>query len=244
VEALATLRRLIESGKLVRPRRTIRVLAMPEMYASMHYIQTHPERMRRTKAAICVDTPAVEEYHLHLNPRVALSWTDDLFQRVAKAWLSSVGRKWRTRPFMPGTDTFLADPMIGVPTVWPYGTLPVNTHHNSEDRPETVDASSLRDLTAMTAAFLYAAATDSGLVVKRKRFGTLPLDDLPPDQREGYPNGAWHTPAIIALYYCDGERSLDEVIRLTEAELGPQKFDFVGYFKFLQRRGYVDLIQK
>ena len=244
VEALATLNRLIQSGALPRPRRTIRILAMPEMYGSMHYIQTHLEVLRRTKAALCVDTPAVAEYHLHLNPKVAASWTDELFQRVAKAWLGHVKRPWRTRPFMPGTDTFLADPMIGVPTVWPYGTLPVNTHHNSEDRPETVDADSLRDLTAITAAFLYEAAADSGLVVKRKRFGTLPLDDLPPDQREGYPNGAWHTTAILALYYCDGQRTLDEVIRLTEAELGPQKFDFTGYFKFLARRGYVELVRR
>jgi len=30
---------------------------------------------------------------------------------------------------------------------------------------------------------------------------------------------------------------------LTRNELGPDKFDFVGYFKFLERRGYVDFVR-
>ena len=43
-----------------------------------------------------------------------------------------------------------------------------------------------------------------------------------------------------ALYWCDGKRNLAEVIRLTELEMGPQSFDFVGYFKFLEKHGYVE----
>ena len=53
--------------------------------------------------------------------------------------------------------------MIGIPTVWPYSGTGVHTHHNSADRPETVDARSLGDLTILGAAYLYylAAAGDS-----------------------------------------------------------------------------------
>lgn len=69
--------------------------------------------------------------------------------------------------------------------------------------------------------------------------GTLPLDDLPRDKWEGYPSGAWDTTVTIALYWCDGKRNLTQVADLTEMELGPTHFDFVGYFKFLERRGYV-----
>ena len=44
---------------------------------------------------------------------------------------------------------------------------------------------------------------------------------------------------------CDGKRNLAEVIQNTEMELGPQNnFDWVGYFKFLQRHGYVDFVQQ
>src|SRR5437867_3223929 len=58
VESLATLNRLIETGKLARPRRSIRILLMGEMYGSMAYVAKNPERIRRTVAAMCVDTPA------------------------------------------------------------------------------------------------------------------------------------------------------------------------------------------
>src|SRR5262249_31682968 len=78
------------------------------------------------------------------------------------------------------------------------------------------------------------------IVVRRKRLGTIPLDELPPDRREGYPSGAWAAVPIRALYWCDGVRNLGEVIRLTRLELGPSDFDFVGYFRFLERRGYVE----
>lgn len=79
------------------------------------------------------------------------------------------------------------------------------------------------------------------IVVKRKKFGTLPLDEIPPDRREGYPSGAWSLVPITALYWCDGQRNLAEVIRLTRLEHGPTKFDFVGYFRFLEKHGYVEL---
>ena len=49
------------------------------------------------------------------------------------------------------------------------------------------------------------------LIVKRKRFGTIPLDDLPHDQWEGQPSGAWAAVPTLALYWCDGRRTLAEV---------------------------------
>ena len=342
LESLTTLNRLIESGKLPRPLRTIRILTMPEVYGSLYYAQTHPDRIRRTVAAMCVDTPAAPynlagtEYTFYMNPHTASSYTDALVLRVADAWLGSLKppRPWHWAEFMTGTDTWLAEPTVGIPTVWPYSGTGVQSHHNSEDRPETVDARSLRDLIAINASFLYYVASagepearwlaeialDRGytqvlaarakgrdqiayavdresqavlsvlrlvaedrrpamkaslqplvealhrfgddqsargaadsphldpqlaeaakIVVKRKRIGTVPLDELAPDAREGFPSGAWDTVAIIALYWCDGHRNLADVIRLTRLELGPVKFDFVGYFRFLERHGYVEI---
>ena len=346
VESLTTLNRLIESGKLARPRRGIRILTMPEVYGSLYYAQTYPDRIRRTVAAMCVDTPAAPydlagtEYTFYMNPHVAKSYTDALVLRVADAWLAGVlpPRPHHWAEFMTGTDTWLAEPTVGIPTVWPYSGTGVHSHHNSEDRPETVDPRSLRDLAAINASFLYFVASagepearwlaeialDRGyqqvlaarakgldqiayavdretqavlsvlrlipgdrreavreslkaavgnlhrfgeeqsarvhasrssptpvadpqlaeaarMVVARKRMGTIPLDELAPDRREGYPSGAWDSIPIIALYWCDGRRNLAEVIRLTRLELGPVKFDFVGYFRFLERHGYVEL---
>ena len=80
------------------------------------------------------------------------------------------------------------------------------------------------------------------LIVKRKRFATLPLDDLAPDQRESQPSGAWADTPVKALYWCDGRRPLAEVIRLTRLEVGSTNFDFVRYFRFLKKRSYVEFV--
>jgi hypothetical protein len=246
LEAMTVLRELIDSGELPKPRRTIRMLAMGELYGSMHYVAQNPERIKKTIAAFCMDTPAAAyeakgtEYTFYLNPQSATSFVDAFTMKLAEEYFARVNRSWHSKPFMPGTDTFLADPMIGIPTVWPYSGTGVHTHHNSADKPETVDPRSLRDLAIIDAAFLYflahateqeapwlieitrnyprsAAALETirriapnvslpprplssepsageqrgrGVIVKRKRFGSIPLDDIPEDKREGYPSGA------------------------------------------------------
>jgi hypothetical protein len=81
------------------------------------------------------------------------------------------------------------------------------------------------------------------IVVRRKRMGTITLDDLPQDQREHFPAASFWGVPVSALYWCDGKRNLAEVIRLTELEMGPQQFDFLGYFRFLERHGYVDFVR-
>ena len=354
-EAMALLQRLIRSGKLPPPRRSIRMLAMPEMFGSLSYIQRYPERMRRTVAALCLDTPAGNyelantEYTFYMNPLVAASFVDSWIAVVAEQYFSRHvrQRKWRWRPFVSGTDNYLGDPMIGVPVIFPYSGSGVHTHHNSEDTPDAVDPRSLRDMTVIAASFMYsiaaadeteyrmmaAAAAARGqelvaraaleawqlppyaraeagqrirfyagraqaavesvlglagpqasqelralaerhrqalagagelhasslgaaadrarpapgeadrMVVRRKRFGTIPLDTLPPEQRGGYPEAMFEGPAVIALWWCDGRRTLGEVIRLTTFELGETNFDFTGYFRFLEKHGYVEILR-
>jgi hypothetical protein len=379
VEAMATLNRLISAGVLPRPKRAIRILNMPEMYDSMHYIATNPERIKRTVAAICLDTPAGgydlagSIYTFYMNPDVASSYTDAFILKVADDYFSQIGRAWHWHTYETGTDSYLGEPTIDVPTVWAYSGNDVNTpHHSSADRPDRVDARSLCDLDIVTAAYIYylanaeepqalwlatlsqtrgyqqildaaspfldeiAGAGDevelskllgealdktaysvgrqtqavysvlrlvpeaqraparasldpmakqlvefgeaqserirvavaerakrlgisasikpavtpgpeagvaSMIVVKRKRFGTIPLDELPRDQWQGYPSGAWDLIPITALYWCDGHRNLAEVIHLTRLEQGATDFDFVGYFRFLRDHGYVEFVK-
>ena len=355
LEAMAVLNRLISTGGLPRPKRSIRILSMGEMYGSMHYVQHNRDRIRRTVAAMCVDTPAAgydlagTEYSFYMNPHVAKDFTDAFIMKIAADYFPRVRRPWHEKPFTTGTDTYMAEPMVGVPTVWGYSGSGVESHHNSEDTPDRVDWRSLRDITVVDAAFLYylanagepealwlarlsesrghgqilktaaelvergspdanrailysvdresqsvlsvlrlapedrrgavreklapmlerlktSGATQSarvreaseavprpadqstdalaaGIVVKRKRFGTIPLDDLPHDRWEGQPSGAWAAIPTIALYWCDGQRNLAEVSRLTQLELGPSKFDFVRYFRFLEKHGYVDFVK-
>jgi hypothetical protein len=83
----------------------------------------------------------------------------------------------------------------------------------------------------------------SHIIVKRKRPGTVTLDDLPVAQREGQPSAAWNGTLIEALNWCDGKRNLAEVIRLTTLERGNLRIDLVSWFRFLARHGYVDLTE-
>jgi hypothetical protein len=362
IGAAETLNRLIQAGKLPRPRRTIRVLGMGECYGTMYYLQHNQERMKRTVAAMCIDSPAGlqnlagTEHTWILNPHSAKSYVDALALRLAEEYYPSVGRPWAWIEHRSSTDNYLGDPSIGIPTVMPHGGYGVGAHHNSHDTPATVDPKSLRDLMVMNAAYTYfiasagpaekrwmaevaltrgyqqvaasaakildqiaiaesadglsrllyqgrqrvdysldrerqavrsawdlkpglvdlaafaqqqkarleqaihdrATALGIGaiqpaapaknpeaekIVVRRKRMGTITLDDLPQDQRERYPAASFWGVPVSALYWCDGQRNLAEVIRLTELEMGPQPFDFVGYFKFLEKHGYVEFVR-
>ena len=362
IGAAETLNRLINAGKLARPKRSIRVLGMGECYGTNYYLEHHKDRVQRTIAAMCIDSPAGlqnlagTEHTWILNPHSAKSYVDAFALRLAEEYYPSVGRPWLATEHRSSTDNYLGDPSIGIPTVMPRGGYGVLAHHNSHDTPATVDPKSLRDLMVMNAAYTYflaaagtreqrwmaevalnraynqmAAASSKLLdeidaansaeqlgrllyqseeridytldresqsvrsawelkegladlasfagqqkarlaravhdragalgatsiqpmapaknaeaeriVVRRKRLGTITLDDLPQDKREGYPAaGFWGVP-VSALYWCDGKRNLAEVIRLTMLEMGPQTFDFVGYFKFLEKHGYVEFVQ-
>jgi hypothetical protein len=361
IGAAETLNRLIKDGKLARPRRTIRVLGMGECYGTMYYLDHNQDRVKRTIAAMCIDSPAGlqnmagTEYTWILNPHAAKSYVDAFALRLAEEYYPSVGRPWAWQEHRSSTDNYLGDPSIGIPTVMPHGGYGVLAHHNSGDIPATVDPKSLRDMMVVNAAYTYflASAGPAGkrwmaevalsrgytqltaaaqklidqvdaaetaeslsrlayqatqrieytldretqsvrsawdlkegiadlassanqqklrldrairdrasalgvgpvqatvpprnaeaekIVVRRKRMGTITLDDLPREQREGYPAASFWGVPVSALYWCDGKRNLAEVIRLTELEMGPQQFDFVGYFRFLEKRGYVEFV--
>src|ERR1035437_8446436 len=169
LEATAVLTRLIEAGKLPRPRRSIRILVMPEDYGSSAYIATHIERMKRTIGAINMDTPAgpydeTGGYSFAMNPDVNRSYQDALIMRVAENYYAGLQRRYpRWSRYRPTSDSYLSDPMIGVPTIAASGSIgAVNVHHNSADTVDRVDPRTLRDLSSIVAAFLYflAAAGD------------------------------------------------------------------------------------
>jgi hypothetical protein len=363
IGAAETINHLIREGKLPRPRRGIRVLGMGECYGTNYYLQQNQERVRRTIAAMCIDSPAGlqnlagTEHGWILNPQSARSYVDAFVLRLAAEYYPLVGRTFTWQEHRSSTDNYLGDPSIGIPTVMPHGGYGVLAHHNSHDTPATLDPKSLRDLMVMNAAYAYfvaaagpaekrwmaqvaltrgyqqlaadaeklldeaavastaerlgqllyhsgqridytldrqsqavrsAADLPEGLaglsasaqqqktrvertirdraaelklgaiqpidpkpnpeaekiVVRRKRIGTLPLDDLPASQREGWPAASFWGVPVSALYWCDGKRNLAEVIRLTELEMGPQTFDFTGYFKFLEKHGYIEFVQK
>ncbi|MEG9437519.1 M28 family peptidase [Edaphobacter sp. HDX4] len=362
IEATATLNRLIKEGKLPRPKRTIRILGMGERYGTLAYLYAHQDRVKKTIAGMCIDSPAGfqnlagTEFNWVLNPQSATSFVDAFTVRLASEYFPMVDRPFHWSEYNSGTDNDLGDPMINIPTVAPRGGHGIQAHHTSFDTPSQVDPNSLRDLSVMNAAYAYflasagpdqmhwmaqlalsrgydqinaaaensldqiAAAKDADtlgrllywetarvdynlmretkavkqaadlpeglaglqsfagtqktriedavqqraaelhlgtiqpsvppvnpqaekIIVRRKKMGTITMEDIPPSEREGYPVSAFWGPTTSALYWCDGKRNLAEVIKMAELELGQSNFDWVGYFKFLQKHGYVDFVQ-
>ena len=166
LEAVAALNRLIDAGKLPRPRRSIRILVMPEDYGSSAYIVVNSTRMKRTIGAINMDTAAgpyetTGGYSFAMNPDVNRSYQDALIMRVAENYYAGFPRRFpRWSPYRPTSDSFLSDPMIGVPTIAANGSSgSTNVHHNSADTLNLVDPRALRDLSSTVAVYLYYLAS-------------------------------------------------------------------------------------
>jgi hypothetical protein len=174
LEAIAALNRAIEAGRLPRPKRSIRILTFSEDYGSSHYVATHMDRMKRTLGAMHMDVAAGDNdvlgaYSFGVTPDVARSYQNTLVMRVAETYYSGKqaegGPRGRGRiplpaPYSPTADTYINDPMIGVPTVTARGTSGrTAVHHNSEDTLDRVDARSLEDLSSVVGAYLYYLAS-------------------------------------------------------------------------------------
>jgi hypothetical protein len=138
---------------------------MGECYGTNWYLDHNMARVRRTIAAMNIDSPAGPqhlagtEHTWILNPHSAASYVDAFTLRLAEEYYPSVGRPWLSTPHRSSTDNYLGDPTIGIPTVMPRGGYGVQAHHNSADTPATVDPRSMRDLMVMNAAFTYFLAS-------------------------------------------------------------------------------------
>jgi hypothetical protein len=174
LEAIASVNRAIAAGRLPRPRRSIRILTFSEDYGSSYYVATHMARMKRTVGALHMDVAAGDNdvlgaYSFGVTPDVSRSYDNALVMRVAETYYSGRqaeggprgrGRTPLLAPYSPTADTYINDPMIGVPTVTARGSSGrVAVHHNSEDTLDRVDARSLEDLSSVVGAYLYYLAS-------------------------------------------------------------------------------------
>ena len=166
LETVATLNDLIKSGKLPRPKRSLRVLLGAEMYGSLPYVQKHLDRFKNTVAGVCCDTgasnwdEATTRIGIYMNPNVCPTFTDAVYPEIVKQYLDrySPPRTYDIRPFSMGTDTYFCEPMIGVPTNWIWLGAGNHLHHNSMDTIEKVDPRTLRHVSFINAVYLYYLA--------------------------------------------------------------------------------------
>ncbi len=174
LEAARTLRALIEAGELPQPRRSIRILLVPEMTGTYAYLAAHRERIPKMLAAVNLDMvgekqelcqgPLLTEYP----PEAAGSFVGDLMaaimEAVAQESKNLAGTasyalfKHAVTPFSGGSDHYiLSDPTVGIPCPmliqWPD-----KYYHTSEDTLDKVDPAMLYRVGCMTATYAYFLA--------------------------------------------------------------------------------------
>jgi hypothetical protein len=175
LEVGRTLARLIKSGELPPPRRTIRFLWGPEISGSTAYMFAHPELQDQLLAAINFDmtganTKLTDTYlRMKMTPDSRPSYLNDLVASLLQFVDQSDIRaqqgldapfNYRLSPvaaISSGSDhsVFIAG---GVPAMQ-FNYWPDNFYHSSEDRVNDVDPTELKRVGFMAASAFYYLAT-------------------------------------------------------------------------------------
>jgi aminopeptidase YwaD len=176
------LRAAVADKTLPAPRRTIRLLWLPEISGSQAWLISHPDLARNLRAGIHLDMvggrPDITHAALHLS-RTAGS-LPHIVNQIARAWTSDVDRAstefaekatgdgliWPPggrdalvtdlRPLELGSDHQVFE-AFGVPMVY-FHDWPDVTIHTSKDVPDNLDATKLGRVAYMTAGIAWTLA--------------------------------------------------------------------------------------
>lgn len=166
LEMARTLKRLVDTGRIPPPRRSIRFLLMAECYGSLAYAQDNRTRMGDTIVCSCIDTGAGSpeharaHYEINLAPLCSRSFYEAVHTRTVAAYLAKYRplRTMKTTNFAMSTDQEYNDPLIGVPTHWQQIGTESDLWHHSGDRLQTVDERAYVDLVCGEGATIYRIA--------------------------------------------------------------------------------------
>jgi hypothetical protein len=176
LDMAVTLKRLIDSGRLPQPRRTIRFLWVPEFFGTMAYVDAHPEMKGprlggTTLANINMDMVGENLEIIHTKmiltrtPTSIPSVVNDVVENMAEMVSRMNIRTPRgslsepniqVTPYSGGSDhnVFIDRKVPGMML----GHSPDYTHHTSEDTPDKVDPVELERAEVLaTSAFWYLA---------------------------------------------------------------------------------------
>src|SRR5215467_4728342 len=176
------LRAAVADKTLPAPRRTIRLLWLPEISGSQAWLVSHPDLARNLRAGIHLDMvggrPDITHAALHLS-RTADS-LPHIVNQIARAWTSDVDRAstefaekatgdgmiWPPggrdalvtdlRPLELGSDHQVFE-AFGVPMVY-FHDWPDVTIHTNKDVPDNLDATKLGRVAYMTAGIVWTLA--------------------------------------------------------------------------------------
>jgi hypothetical protein len=177
LEIARTLKHLILTKQLEKPKRSIRLLWVPEMTGTYCYLATNPKRIKKTIAAVNLDMVGQNQdlcksSFLIENPPLAIpSYCVELLERIREELLPEVPThgsmggyalfRYAVTPFSGGSDHYiLSDPTVGIPCPmliqWPD-----IFYHTTMDTLEKVDPKSLKMVGTISAAYAYFLANAS-----------------------------------------------------------------------------------
>lgn len=175
LEAARTLKRLIDSGQLPPPQRSIRFLWLPEMTGSFAYLSRHEAEIPGMIAGLNLDMVGADQEQtgavmvLERPPDAAASFVVDLAERLREELFDDVQTygglegyahfRYATTVFTGGSDHYIfSDPTVGVPMPM-FIQWPDKFYHTSQDTLEKVSPATLHRSGTLAAAFAYFIAT-------------------------------------------------------------------------------------
>lgn len=241
IEAMIALHTLIENGILPRPKRTIRLLLIPEFTGTYAFLAENEKHLEKIVGGFNIDMVAGRQdgnagpLIIVDTPDCAHSFSGDLgeaiFDVLSKECAFGGGRvsvplfSSRRVPFVFGSDHYiLSDPTIDIPTV-ALTQWPDKTYHTSADSAEHVDPKLLRLGAATAASYCYIYASLTGGMVKEllpytaRRF-FAGIDDLRRSDSADRSEKAWHLRQVIeatlgryaSLFQWEERRELEELL--------------------------------
>ncbi len=174
MEAARALQALISSGKLPKPRRTIRFTLVPEMAGSYAYLAEREKDIPGMVAALNLDMVGERQdvcggpLIVERTPEAAPSYVNALMEAIydeVKVEAKNLGGsasyalfKHAVTPFSGGSDHYVySDPTVGVPCPMVI-QWPDKFWHTSYDTLDKVDPEMLRKVALMTATYAYSIA--------------------------------------------------------------------------------------
>ncbi|MDH5686671.1 MAG: DUF4910 domain-containing protein [Candidatus Bathyarchaeota archaeon] len=164
LETLNAMNKLIVKGELSKPKRSIRALFGFECCGFMAYVVSHPDVIRRQVAAINPDMVGENQemcgshLRVHVTPGSNPSYIDALVKMIICEVIAKDDPSFRWRVYPPVVcDSFIADPMIGVPSV-SLMQMPDRFYHSSLDAPDKIDPESMMQIGVCVGTYLYFIA--------------------------------------------------------------------------------------
>lgn len=174
IEVMKTIHDLIENGSLKKPKRTIRMLLVPEIVGTFAYLASHEEQLDRIKAGIDVDMIGRRQegecglVGIMGVPDSTASFVLDLASYITREagqtvptfnldeYVSPVHTQILN--YVGGSDHYvLCDPSVGIPCIIMMQWLDSH-YHSSADTLDKLDPKVLRRTCGIAASYLYTLA--------------------------------------------------------------------------------------